>query len=103
MNGLPNSGQGGGGRWNGGGNYQWASRGPFWGTDAYNPGAPNWLGRAGANTGGKGGSGVVFLTYPQVFGNCSNTGSPDVYVTTSGFRIYTFRGSGSITIDYDPN
>jgi hypothetical protein len=103
MNGLPNSGQGGGGRWNGGSNYKWACRGPFWGSDSYNPGAPNWLGRAAANTGGKGGSGVVFLSYPQVFGNCSNTGSPDVYVTTDGFRIYTFRGSGSITIDYDPN
>lgn len=103
MNGLPNSGQGGGGRWNSRDNYQWGCRGPFWGSDSDNPGAPNWLGRAGANTGGKGGSGVVFLSYPQVFGNCSNTGSPDVYVTTDGFRIYTFRGSGSITIDYDPN
>lgn len=103
MNGLPNSGQGGGGRFNGGGIYQWSCRGPFWGSDADNPGAPNWLGRAGANTGGKGGSGVVFISYPQVFGNCSNTGSPDVYVTTEGFRIYTFRNSGSITIDYDPN
>ena len=103
MNGLPNSGQGGGGRWNSRDNYQWGCRGPFWGPDSDNPGAPNWLGRAGANTGGKGGSGVVFLSYPQVFGNCSNTGSPDVYVTTDGFRVYTFRGSGSITIDYDPN
>lgn len=103
MNGLPNSGQGGGGRWNGSAFYQWACQGPFWGADSFNPGAPNWLGRAGANTGGKGGSGVVFLSYPQVFGNCSNTGSPDVYVTTDGFRVYTFRGSGSITIDYDPN
>jgi hypothetical protein len=103
MNGLPNSGQGGGGRWNTSSYYQWGCRGPFWGTDADNPGAPNWLGRAGANTGGRGGSGVVFLSYPQVFGNCTNTGSPDVYVTTDGFRVYTFRNSGSITIDYDPN
>ena len=103
MNGLPNSGQGGGGRFNSSANYQWGCRGPFWGGDSDNPGAPNWLGRAGANTGGKGGSGVVFISYPQVFGNCSNTGSPDVYVTTDGFRIYTFRSSGSITIDYDPN
>jgi hypothetical protein len=103
MNGLPNSGQGGGGRYNSSALRQWSCRGPFWGSDSDNPGAPNWLGRAGANTGGKGGSGVVFLSYPQVFGNCSNTGTPDVYVTTDGFRVYTFRGSGSITIDYDPN
>jgi hypothetical protein len=103
MNGLPNSGQGGGGRWNGANYFSWGARGPFWGSDSDNPGAPNWLGRAGANTGGKGGSGVLFITYPQVFGNLTSSGSPDVHITPAGFRIYTFRSGGSITIDYDPN
>ena len=52
--------------------------------------------------GGSGGSGVVIIRYPAVFGNVSNSGSPDVSVTPTGFIHYTFTGSGSITFDYNP-
>lgn len=67
-----------------------------------NPGAPNWRGRNSGSEGGSGGSGVVIIRYPAVFGNVSNSGSPDVSVTPTGFIHYTFTGSGSITFDYNP-
>jgi hypothetical protein len=70
--------------------------------DYGNPGSPTWRGRNSGSEGGSGGSGVVIIRYPQVFGNVSNSGSPDVSVTPTGFIHYTFTGSGSITFDYNP-
>jgi hypothetical protein len=70
--------------------------------DYGNPGSPNWRGRNSGDQGGAGGSGVVIIRYPAVFGNVSNSGSPDVSVTPTGFIHYTFTGSGSITFDYNP-
>jgi hypothetical protein len=67
-----------------------------------NPGSPTWRGRDSGSEGGSGGSGVVIIRYPAVFGNVSNSGSPDVSVTPTGFIHYTFNGSGSITFDYNP-
>jgi hypothetical protein len=49
-------------------------------------------------TSGSGGSGIVIVRYPESFAAAtSTTGSPTITVT-GGFRIYTFTGSGSITI-----
>ena len=70
--------------------------------DYGNPGAPNWRGRNSGSEGGSGGSGVVIIRYPAVFGNVTSAGSPDVSVTPTGFIHYTFTGSGSITFDYNP-
>jgi hypothetical protein len=70
--------------------------------DYGNPGAPNWRGRNSGSEGGSGGSGVVIIRYPAVFGNVTSAGSPDVSVTPTGFIHYTFTGSGSITLDYNP-
>jgi hypothetical protein len=48
--------------------------------------------------GGTGGSGVVIIRWPDSLpAATSTTGSPTVTVT-GGYRIYTFTGSGSITI-----
>jgi hypothetical protein len=74
----------------------------LWPNDYANPGSPTWRGRNSGSQGGSGGSGVVIIRYPQVFGNVSNSGSPDVSVTPTGFIHYTFTGSGSITFDYNP-
>jgi hypothetical protein len=70
--------------------------------DYGNPGAPNWRGRNSGSEGGSGGSGVVIIRYPAVFGNVTSSGSPDVSVTPTGFIHYTFNSSGSITFDYNP-
>ena len=80
-----------------GGGAVWPSGYPYG-----SPGAPNWRGRDSGSEGGSGGSGVVIIRYPAVFGNVSNSGSPDVSVTPTGFIHYTFTGSGSITFDYNP-
>ena len=46
---------------------------------------------------GSGGSGIVYLKYPESFFAASNTvGSPNVTVA-GGYRIYRFWQSGSIT------
>ena len=48
-------------------------------------------------TSGAGGSGIVVLRYPATFSPASSvTGSPTV-TEVSGYRIYRFTGSGSIT------
>ena len=70
--------------------------------DYGNPGSPRWRGRNSGSEGGSGGSGVVIIRYPAVFGNVTSSGSPDVSVTPTGFIHYTFTGSGSITFDYNP-
>jgi len=46
--------------------------------------------------GGKGGSGIVILSYPTSFANASTTGSP-TYSESGGNRIFKFTGSGTIT------
>jgi len=120
---LKNRGGGGGGAYNGGSYFGFPATirlgvgplspspypaplggGAVWPTDyAYgNPGSPTWRGRDSGSQGGSGGSGVVIIRYPQVFGNVSNSGSPDVSVTPTGFIHYTFTGSGSISFDYNP-
>jgi hypothetical protein len=112
-----NRGGGGGGRFNGASyfsyppNYQGGVPAPYpgglggasiWPANYANPGSPTWRGRNSGSEGGSGGSGVVIIRYPAVFGNVSNSGSPDVSVTPTGFIHYTFTGSGSITFDYNP-
>ena len=116
---LKNRGGGGGGSFNGGSyfgfppTYRGGVPSPYpgglggaaiWPVDyAYgNPGAPNWRGRDSGSMGGSGGSGVVIIRYPAVFGNVTSSGSPDVSVTPTGFIHYTFTGSGSISFDYNP-
>jgi len=50
-------------------------------------------------TGGNGGSGVVIIAYPSTFPVAlATTGSPTYSaVSRSGFHVYTFTGTGSIT------
>jgi hypothetical protein len=71
----------------------------------YNPAANSGTGGQGGGddatggvgrTGGTGGSGVVVIRYADTFPAASTTGSPTV-TTPTGFRVYTFTGSGSIT------
>ena len=51
----------------------------------------------GGGAGGNGGSGVVIIRYPDTFGLASSTtGSPTV-TNPTGYRVYTFTASGSIT------
>ena len=120
---LPNRGGGGGGAYNGGSYFGYPETirlgvgplspspypgglggGAVWPSnyDYGNPGSPRWRGRNSGSEGGSGGSGVVIIRYPAVFGNVSNSGSPDVSVTPTGFIHYTFTGAGSITFDYNP-
>jgi hypothetical protein len=50
-----------------------------------------------AYTAGSGGSGVVILRYPDTFALASaTTGSPTI-TNPTGYRVYTFTGSGSVT------
>jgi len=120
---LKNRGGGGGGNYNGGDYFPYPATirlgvgplspspypgglggGAVWPNmyDYGNPGAPNWRGRNSGSEGGSGGSGVVIIRYPAVFGNVTSSGSPDVSVTPTGFIHYTFNSSGSITFDYNP-
>jgi hypothetical protein len=111
-----NRGGGGGGRfngasyfsypspaWTGNGGPLWPGLGgaALWPANYANPGAPTWRSRNSGSEGGSGGSGIVIIRYPAVFGNVSNSGSPDVSVTPTGFIQYKFTGSGSITFDYN--
>ena len=114
---MKNRGGGGGGRfngasyfsypspaWTGNGGPLWPGLGgaSLWPSDYANPGSPTWRGRNSGSEGGSGGSGIVIIRYPAVFGNVTNSGSPDVSVTPTGFIHYTFTGAGSITFDYNP-
>jgi hypothetical protein len=49
--------------------------------------------------GGAGGSGIVIIAYPDSFtAAVATTGSPTYSsVSRSGYHVYTFTGSGSIT------
>jgi hypothetical protein len=50
-----------------------------------------------AQAGGAGGSGIVIIRYPDTFQLASSTtGSPTV-TNPTGYRVYTFTASGSIT------
>jgi hypothetical protein len=115
-NALNNRGGGGGGSWNGSDTYEpwpytprtlWSAdnnpppnaSAPLWPTST---GTRNWPGRAGARSGGRGGSGIVIIKYPIVFGNVSTTGTPITTVTDNGFLVYQFVDSGSIKFDYTP-
>jgi hypothetical protein len=49
------------------------------------------------SNGAAGGSGVVIIRYPDSFNlAASTTGSPTI-TNPTGYRVYTFTGSGSIT------
>ena len=53
--------------------------------------------QGGTFTGGAGGSGVVIIRYPDTYPVASgSTGSPTV-TNPTGYRVYTFTASGSIT------
>jgi hypothetical protein len=117
-NALNNRGGGGGGGWNGNSYNDWGPlanpRPNLWDPNANPPpnafaplwptseGTRNWPGRAGARHGGRGGSGIVIIKYPIVFGNVTTTGSPITTVTDNGFLVYQFVDSGSIKFDYTP-
>jgi hypothetical protein len=60
-------------------------------------GGGGWLYSGGV--GGGGGSGVVIIAYSQDFtAATATTGSPSYSsVSRSGYHVYTFNGSGSIT------
>jgi hypothetical protein len=47
-------------------------------------------------SGGNGGKGVVIIRHSDAFAQASTTGSPAI-TTSSGFRIYVFNDSGTIT------
>jgi len=53
-------------------------------------------GYTGLPLGGSGGSGVIILSYSTSFANAASTGSP-TYSESSGKRIFTYTGSGTIT------
>jgi hypothetical protein len=115
-NALNNRGGGGGGSWNGSNSYETWPYNPssLWDSDSRPPpnasaplwptstGTRNWPGRAGARAGGRGGSGIVIIKYPIVFGNVTTTGTPITTVTDNGFLVYEFVDSGSIKFDYTP-
>ncbi len=69
-------------------------------------GSPNTGGGGGAGwyygnyPGAAGGSGIVIVAYPQTFrAATATTGSPSYSsVSRSGYHVYTFTGSGSITL-----
>lgn len=56
-------------------------------------------GGASANNGqgANGGSGLVIIKYPNTFAAATTTGSPTVTAIT-GYRIYTFTGSGTFSV-----
>jgi hypothetical protein len=91
----------------GGGN---GASGGYNGTSDSTPGATNSGGGGGggggynnpglgytSNFGGKaGGSGIVIIRYPDTYPAATVTGSPTITAIT-GYRIYTFTASGTIT------
>jgi len=103
IQGQINRGGGGGGRYesvSSGGGFLWAPFGTNIWSPATGPASPTRGGRSYGDTSGAGGSGVVIIRYPAVFGNVSNSGSPDVSVSPTGFISYKFTGSGSINFDF---
>jgi hypothetical protein len=46
---------------------------------------------------GYGGSGVVWIRYPNTFVTATTTGSP-TFTCTGGYRVYKFTGSGTLKI-----
>jgi hypothetical protein len=70
---------------------------PLWPTDT---GTRNWPGRAGFRQGGRGGSGIVIIRYPSVFGNTTTTGTPIKTKIDAGWLVHQFVDSGSMTLDF---
>ena len=64
---------------------------------------PNGLGAGGANTGTGGQSGVVIIAYPDTLPLATTTGAPTLFTggtaTRTGYHVYEFTGSGSITFN----
>ena len=52
--------------------------------------------RASSGSGGQGGSGIVFVRYPDTFATATTTGSPNVIYANANI-IYRFWQSGTIT------
>jgi len=128
-NALNNRGGGGGGAWNGSSRRDWGQLGPngeggpfilnsgaeptmLWNSDANPPphayaplwptdtGTRNWPGRANYRQGGRGGSGIVIIRYPSVFGNTTTTGTPIKTKIDAGWLVHQFVDSGSMTLDF---
>lgn len=51
----------------------------------------------GAGTGGTGGSGVVIIRYSNSYPDAFNTTGSPTFTNISGYKIYSFNGTGSIT------
>jgi hypothetical protein len=86
----------------GGGGYGSGTGGTGGGGNQNNAGSTNTGGGGGGRSsnnvaGGSGGSGVVIIKYPDTFAAATTTGSPTVTAIT-GFRIYTFTGTGTFTV-----
>jgi hypothetical protein len=64
---------------------------------AANTGKGGGGGRSANRAGGNGGSGIVIIAYPNTYPEpAALTGTYDT-PTRSGYRVYRFTGSGSIT------
>ena len=91
-------------RGGGGGNaYGTSYPGAGGGGSSDTPGTANTGGGGGGSAanntaGGQGGSGVVIIQYPDTYDAATTTGSPTVTAIT-GFRIYTFTGTGTFVIN----
>jgi hypothetical protein len=46
---------------------------------------------------GGGGSGIVWIRYPNTFATATTTGSP-TFTCTGGYRVYKFTGTGTLRI-----
>jgi hypothetical protein len=73
------------------------------GQSVYSPAINNGFGAGGANTGTGGQSGVVVIAYPNTLPLATTTGSPTLFTggtaTRTGYHVYEFTGSGSITFN----
>ena len=65
---------------------------------AANTGSGGGGGTGNGTAGGAGGTGVVIIKYPDTSPAATTTGSPTVTAIT-GFRIYTFTGTGTISFN----
>jgi len=54
-------------------------------------------GGGGRLTGGNGSGGIVIVRYADTFANASSTTGSPAFVSTGGFKYYTWTGNGSIT------
>lgn len=56
-----------------------------------------YSGGTGGINGGNGGSGIVIIRYPEEYAEASATTGSPTYTTITGYKVYTFTSSGSIT------